>query len=125
MIRRPPRSTLFPYTTLFRSREHDAILVLQRAEQIVGAVRVRREVGEVFHQRMVRAADLPIFLNEQHIAVAAQTCVSRPFVPWKDDEAAVAIVFGGEVVQLLPERRGDLEVVALVAHGVEESAIAG
>src|SRR2546429_5479876 len=23
MIRRPPRSTLFPYTTLFRSREHE------------------------------------------------------------------------------------------------------
>src|SRR5260370_18365895 len=23
MIRRPPRSTLFPYTTLFRSLEHD------------------------------------------------------------------------------------------------------
>src|SRR2546430_14978277 len=23
MIRRPPRSTLFPYTTLFRSRVHD------------------------------------------------------------------------------------------------------
>src|SRR5260370_203523 len=25
MIRRPPRSTLFPYTTLFRSRGHDAM----------------------------------------------------------------------------------------------------
>src|SRR5437867_10710835 len=24
MIRRPPRSTLFPYTTLFRSRDNDA-----------------------------------------------------------------------------------------------------
>src|SRR5438034_8853420 len=24
MIRRPPRSTLFPYTTLFRSGDHDA-----------------------------------------------------------------------------------------------------
>src|SRR2546430_4003355 len=24
MIRRPPRSTLFPYTTLFRSLEHDS-----------------------------------------------------------------------------------------------------
>src|SRR5690349_22402715 len=24
MIRRPPRSTLFPYTTLFRSRDHRA-----------------------------------------------------------------------------------------------------
>src|SRR5947208_6321430 len=26
MIRRPPRSTLFPYTTLFRSRRHSAML---------------------------------------------------------------------------------------------------
>src|SRR2546429_7323667 len=25
MIRRPPRSTLFPYTTLFRSRVHETI----------------------------------------------------------------------------------------------------
>src|SRR2546422_6052357 len=25
MIRRPPRSTLFPYTTLFRSRENNAV----------------------------------------------------------------------------------------------------
>src|SRR2546423_3517745 len=25
MIRRPPRSTLFPYTTLFRSRRHDGV----------------------------------------------------------------------------------------------------
>src|SRR2546428_6402165 len=27
MIRRPPRSTLFPYTTLFRSRERRPVLV--------------------------------------------------------------------------------------------------
>src|SRR3712207_7675423 len=27
MIRRPPRSTLFPYTTLFRSEDPDALLV--------------------------------------------------------------------------------------------------
>src|SRR2546428_5123639 len=26
MIRRPPRSTLFPYTTLFRSEDHPAVL---------------------------------------------------------------------------------------------------
>src|SRR3712207_7043605 len=25
MIRRPPRSTLFPYTTLFRSRDHSGL----------------------------------------------------------------------------------------------------
>src|SRR3712207_9107788 len=31
MIRRPPRSTLFPYTTLFRSRELQAETVLSYA----------------------------------------------------------------------------------------------
>src|SRR3989454_10866896 len=49
MIRRPPRSTLFPYTTLFRSRSerhlHDAVLasalgfvhrLVGLAEQLVG-----------------------------------------------------------------------------------------
>src|SRR2546429_1410220 len=28
MIRRPPRSTLFPYTTLFRSAGHGAVLAM-------------------------------------------------------------------------------------------------
>src|SRR3712207_7001744 len=32
MIRRPPRSTLFPYTTLFRSVEHE--LQLECAEEV-------------------------------------------------------------------------------------------
>src|SRR3712207_6848785 len=31
MIRRPPRSTLFPYTTLFRSRRDDLVSALERA----------------------------------------------------------------------------------------------
>src|SRR2546426_5807755 len=30
MIRRPPRSTLFPYTTLFRSRDRETIQSTQR-----------------------------------------------------------------------------------------------
>src|SRR5258707_2566102 len=32
MIRRPPRSTLFPYTTLFRSRDREALHLRQLAE---------------------------------------------------------------------------------------------
>src|SRR5438445_7531407 len=32
MIRRPPRSTLFPYTTLFRSQGHDVRIL----EELVG-----------------------------------------------------------------------------------------
>src|SRR5688572_32060174 len=35
MIRRPPRSTLFPYTTLFRSGEADGVRHILVAEQDV------------------------------------------------------------------------------------------
>src|SRR2546430_6586274 len=34
MIRRPPRSTLFPYTTLFRSAEFRPVVVTDSAELI-------------------------------------------------------------------------------------------
>src|SRR6266513_5788910 len=44
MIRRPPRSTLFPYTTLFRSLDRDLPAAL-RAEEI--------GVAERHHQRRV------------------------------------------------------------------------
>src|SRR2546426_8122738 len=40
MIRRPPRSTLFPYTTLFRSA-HDALLVARRPAAGVHGLRRR------------------------------------------------------------------------------------
>src|SRR5947208_11810587 len=33
MIRRPPRSTLFPYTTLFRSKECNSIFAVRRQER--------------------------------------------------------------------------------------------
>src|SRR3712207_7625998 len=42
MIRRPPRSTLFPYTTLFRSVEVQAGLALR----LVRAVAVEAGVGQ-------------------------------------------------------------------------------
>src|SRR5436309_8779678 len=37
MIRRPPRSTLFPYTTLFRSRPRRGLVRLKRLEIPVGS----------------------------------------------------------------------------------------
>src|SRR3712207_8951059 len=45
MIRRPPRSTLFPYTTLFRSRTHATCIELERDENGV-AVKVDCTSGE-------------------------------------------------------------------------------
>src|SRR2546421_4884272 len=39
MIRRPPRSTLFPYTTLFRSRQPGGVLTLHECR---GEIRTAR-----------------------------------------------------------------------------------
>src|SRR3712207_7771018 len=49
MIRRPPRSTLFPYTTLFRSRLGDRRLDLRvehRVDELVGKVRLLRPLHD-------------------------------------------------------------------------------
>src|SRR3712207_7197891 len=40
MIRRPPRSTLFPYTTLFRSQQFDNILISHENSQIESHVEI-------------------------------------------------------------------------------------
>src|SRR5258708_12893169 len=48
MIRRPPRSTLFPYTPLFRSIQDDKIgrfSRLQAADLLFQAIRLRRPDG--------------------------------------------------------------------------------
>src|SRR3712207_7217279 len=45
MIRRPPRSTLFPYTTLFRSRRRPAGGGLPRGRPAARGGRHRRDAG--------------------------------------------------------------------------------
>src|SRR3712207_7255694 len=41
MIRRPPRSTLFPYTTLFRSINADIALAIDHFRYFAGAIRAQ------------------------------------------------------------------------------------
>src|SRR5256886_8117002 len=43
MIRRPPRSTLFPYTTLFRSRVALSTLILIDGDAVITDLARRRE----------------------------------------------------------------------------------
>src|SRR3712207_8643739 len=71
MIRRPPRSTLFPYTTLFRSR--------QRLDAVLGEDAVRRGPAEMrledltdVHpardaQRVQHDVDRTAVLEERHV----------------------------------------------------------
>src|SRR3712207_7464503 len=44
MIRRPPRSTLFPYTTLFRSLDRPGVELAPRAQWPTGADRLGVDV---------------------------------------------------------------------------------
>src|SRR5258708_27022524 len=48
MIRRPPRSTLFPYTTLFRSVLGEGLVVfhVQLARRIVGDIEQLHRLGQ-------------------------------------------------------------------------------
>src|SRR5258708_10900694 len=56
MIRRPPRSTLFPYTTLFRSYEHYAARFAAK-EAAMKAFEVRREYRYRFREIEVRRSE--------------------------------------------------------------------
>ena len=65
------------------------------------------------------------FLFQDHVAVTAKCRVARPLVTRKEDEAAGLVELTGEVVEVSPELLGDLEVVALVAHGIHKGQVAG
>src|SRR3712207_8791787 len=65
MIRRPPRSTLFPYTTLFRSHEHNEE---RRSAELVE----RMAAGEVV--ALVSDAGMPLVSDPGYVLV--QGCVA-------------------------------------------------
>src|SRR5438876_4704468 len=76
MIRRPPRSTLFPYTTLFRSLE--GFLLLGRevaAEFFDPAADEGREAARVFFDRRDRKSTR---LNSSHPSISyAVFCLKK------------------------------------------------
>src|SRR5256885_6656971 len=79
MIRRPPRSTLFPYTTLFRSVGHAA-----RGDegnlQFFGRARQQDEIGDRKSTR----------LNSSHLVISyAVFCLKKKTKDWKDHHVFV------------------------------------
>src|SRR3989454_47428 len=75
MIRRPPRSTLFPYTTLFRSV---VLVVLRRVDAALGRDRVRAPGGVL----KAEAGDAVAELRERRGG-------GRPGEPGADDDDLV------------------------------------
>src|SRR5260370_34603494 len=68
MIRRPPRSTLFPYTTLFRSvdgrRAKDEVLRARDEREPVHAIGIGSPHGLVDHMR--RGIEAAMRRSEEH-----------------------------------------------------------
>src|SRR2546429_4935094 len=62
MIRRPPRSTLFPYTTLFRSGGHPKARDLFHFK---GAIGVEHVIGE--HAALGQEFAIPVHMVDRHI----------------------------------------------------------
>src|SRR5438132_5868584 len=105
MIRRPPRSTLFPYTTLFRSAAvHE--LALERAPQVVDLLLVDEQVAVAGDAELVAADHLDAGeqlvherlddRGEQHAVAARALCGQRHHARERarrlhDGELAVAV----------------------------------
>ena len=107
--------------------DHHAVLAREPGEQRVRVVRVRRlvdHVGRVGDLGVRGAVDGLALVAVVHVAVAADGGVGRPLVAGDAHEPAGLVELAGERVELAPERAGDLEVVALVAHDVEEGLVA-
>src|SRR5256885_7485112 len=76
MIRRPPRSTLFPYTTLFRSVAHRAAAVGERPRQ--GARESRADRRNVARPRRRREDRKSTRLNSSHLVISyAVFCLKK------------------------------------------------
>src|SRR2546426_9301983 len=75
MIRRPPRSTLFPYTTLFRSRGGDPAARARREKPRAagGGDRVVR-AGPGARSRFERRVVLPRRRSEEHTSELQSPC---------------------------------------------------
>src|SRR3989449_1494455 len=85
MIRRPPRSTLFPYTTLFRSEGADGRLRHGHGRLdplLLGALlaQMERDLRVVLHLGQIddRLAFLAVITQHQGIASTEPTAVARP-----------------------------------------------
>src|SRR5256885_14994008 len=84
MIRRPPRSTLFPYTTLFRSRVHrpaQLILEVEQAVTRIGLLAGRLvALADVLARAMQAAQQVPQMRREGIVALRAAQPAGFPEV---------------------------------------------
>src|SRR5690554_7190447 len=79
MIRRPPRSTLFPYTTLFRSeKELEEIVRLVGIDTLSKADRVKLLTTQMIREDFLRQDRKSTRLNSSHVRISyAVFCLKK------------------------------------------------
>src|SRR3712207_9017831 len=99
MIRRPPRSTLFPYTTLFRSEEE----VLRREDADRGA-----EEDEQEAEVRARALAAGPQRSEEHTSElqSRQYLVCRLLLEKKKKQQRTYVEYGGHIIKSHKEDHG-------------------
>src|SRR2546426_5588154 len=80
MIRRPPRSTLFPYTTLFRSLRgwRDVVVINDEAHHVYGEKRTKKgeDPGYIKWSKIIDRKSTR--LNSSHLAISyAVFCLNK------------------------------------------------
>src|SRR2546430_12020410 len=79
MIRRPPRSTLFPYTTLFRSRSvKSGVCSSVGLEQLTARIRLSAAAMRMVGGRLMRPDRKSTRLNSSHSQISyAVFCLKK------------------------------------------------
>src|SRR5256885_11102426 len=91
MIRRPPRSTLFPYTTLFRSEPHGG--PEDRCSDLLGLPRLRITARE-----LARGDRKSTRLNSSHLVISyAVFCLKK-----KQQVEPAIVISVGMMLDLVP-----------------------
>src|SRR2546422_11589047 len=127
MIRRPPRSTLFPYTTLFRSRYHAAARGAPQRGGGDAAPCARLSPGLGAGRLWGRAAGRRLVpAGPRHAARASRHRVSAPLVPRCLRALAPARRTDRRGLGLRPPRAGEASRRhAVQAEGVDSVDIGG
>src|SRR3989442_4781019 len=87
MIRRPPRSTLFPYTTLFRSREGKVDQAAGKAKEKFDEV--VDKANDAFERERDRKSTR---LNSSHVRISyAVFCLKKKIARTLSDQASFVV----------------------------------
>src|SRR2546426_2664179 len=78
MIRRPPRSTLFPYTTLFRSPGNRRTTLFHRHRSRAGRIEYKELLAALPHALLDRSDRKSTRLNSSHLVISyAVFCLKK------------------------------------------------